>query len=179
VGGLLLVFGLQWVRNAILRASGYVPLHDEAAIYERERGQARRGAQAGGGMDWYSFMVACKGVFLEGLEVAFIVVTFGTARRHGIALATAAAATALVVVAVVGAVARAPENTLKFAVGLLLTTFGTFWATEGAGAEWPDEDAALPALLAVLAVASLIAVRMLRRRRAAAQPASQLAEATT
>jgi uncharacterized membrane protein len=129
-------------------------------------------------------MVAFKGVFLEGLEVAFIVVTFGTARRHGIALATGAAATALVVVAVVGAVARAPvtrvpENTLKFAVGLLLTTFGTFWATEGAGAEWPGEDAALPALLVVLAVALLIAVRVLRRRRAAARPASQLAEATT
>jgi uncharacterized membrane protein len=174
VGGLLLVFGLQWLRKAILRASGYLALHDEDATYAAERSQAQR--QAGdprAGMDWYAFTVAFKGVFLEGLEVAFIVITFGASRDHGIALAAAAAAAAFVVVAVAGLVARAPlsrvpENALKFAVGVLLTTFGTFWGAEGAGARWPGEDAALPVLLALFALTSLGAVRMLRRRRAGA-----------
>jgi uncharacterized membrane protein len=182
VGGLLLVFGLQWLRKAILRASGYVALHDEAAIYERERRQAGEEAGRGGdGIDWYSFTVAFKGVFLEGLEVAFIVITFGSARANGVALAAAAAATAFLVVAVAGAIARAPlsrvpENTIKFAVGLLLTTFGTFWSAEGAHAEWPGGDAALAGILALLALASFIAVRLLRARRAAAGMPSHPAE---
>jgi uncharacterized membrane protein len=177
VGALLLVFGLQWLRKAILRASGYIALHDEAAAYDAERAEA---SQAGGvsrdGVDWYAFTVAFKGVFLEGLEVAFIVITFGTARRHGIALAAAAAGAALIVVAVAGVLARAPlsrvpENTLKFAVGLLLTTFGTFWGAEGAGASWPGGDVALLGILAFLAFASFVTVRVLRERRTAtAQP---------
>jgi uncharacterized membrane protein len=183
VGGLLLVFGLQWLRKAILRASGYVALHDEAAIYETERGEASGARPVQDGIDWYSFTVAFKGVFLEGLEVAFIVITFGSARSHGIALAAAAAAAALVVVAVAGAVARAPlnrvpENTLKFAVGLLLTTFGTFWGAEGAGAEWPGDDAALAGILALFALASLAAVRLLQRRRADVRTCQQAGEAT-
>jgi uncharacterized membrane protein len=184
VGGLLLVFGLQWLRKAILRASGYFALHDEAAVYESERRRARR--RTGGahdGIDWYAFTVAFKGVFLEGLEVAFIVVTFGSARSHGVALAATAAAAALVVVAVAGAIARAPlsrvpENTLKFAVGLLLTTFGTFWAAEGAHVEWPGEDAALAGIFVLLALASFTAVRSLRRRRAAAGGPRRPAEVT-
>jgi uncharacterized membrane protein len=170
VGALLLVFGLQWLRKAILRASGYLALHDEDAIFAREQAQARSGgADRRGGVDWYSFTVSFKGVFLEGLEVAFIVITFGTARQHGIALAAAAAAAAFVVVAVAGALAhaplsRVPENTLKFTVGLLLTTFGTFWGAEGTGAHWPGDDAALPALLAFYAFVAFAAVRLLRRR---------------
>ncbi|HEY3191094.1 MAG TPA: hypothetical protein VGJ70_26610 [Solirubrobacteraceae bacterium] len=174
VGGLLLVFGLQWLRKAILRASGYIPLHDEAAAYAAERDEASHAAGVrDGGVDWYSFTVAFKGVLLEGLEVAFIVITFGTARSHGVALAAAAAAAALVVVAAAGVLARAPltrvpENTLKLAVGLLLTTFGTFWGAEGAGAHWPGDDAALPGILALLALTSLAAVRVLRRQRVAA-----------
>src|SRR6188472_1568435 len=145
VGALLLVFGLQWLRKAILRASGYLALHDEAAAFETERDRARRGARSGrDGIDWYAFTVAFKGVFLEGLEVAFIVITFGSSRTHGVALAAAAAAAAFVVVTLAGVVARAPlsrvpENALKFAVGILLTTFGTFWGAEGAGARWPGE----------------------------------------
>src|SRR6476469_4171379 len=168
VGALLLVFGLQWLRKAILRASGYKALHDEEAIYAAEQEEARRaGADVRAGVDWYSFTLSFKGVFLEGLEVAFIVLTFGSARAHGIPLAAAAAATALVIVVAIGAVvhaplSRVPENTLKFGVGLLLTTFGTFWATEGAGASWPAEDASLLVLLAFYAGASLIAVRSLR-----------------
>jgi uncharacterized membrane protein len=173
VGGLLLVFGLQWLRKAILRASGYVALHDETAAYATEREEALRAPGEEHGVDWYAFTVAFKGVFLEGLEVAFIVITFGASRSGGVALAAAAAAAALVVIAVAGALARAPlsrvpENTLKFAVGLLLTTFGTFWSAEGAGARWPAGDGALVGILALLALTSLVAVRALRHQRVAA-----------
>jgi uncharacterized membrane protein len=171
VGGLLLVFGLQWLRKAILRASGYKPLHDEAAAYAEERTEAAQ-AQAGesGALDWYSFTVAFKGVFLEGLEVAFIVVTFGAAKSNGVAIAAAAAASAFVVVVAVGAAVRAPlsrvpENALKFVVGLLLTSFGTFWSGEGAGVSWPGADAALLGILAVMVVTSLVAVRLLSHER--------------
>jgi uncharacterized membrane protein len=171
VGGLLLVFGLQWLRKAILRSGGYKPLHDEAAAYEKERTEAGRAATGGPGeLDWYSFTVAFKGVFLEGLEVAFIVITFGASRRHGVTIAAAAAAAALVIVVGVGASVRAPlsrvpENTLKFVVGLLLTSFGTFWAGEGAGVSWPGSDGALLGILALLALTSLLAVRLLRHER--------------
>jgi uncharacterized membrane protein len=171
VGGLLLVFGLQWLRKAILRASGYKPLHDEAAAFERERAQAGRATIGGPApVDWYSFTVAFKGVFLEGLEVAFIVITFGAAKSHGVTIAAAAAAAALVIVVAVGATVRAPlsrvpENTLKFVVGLLLTSFGTFWSGEGAGVSWPGSDGALLWILALYVAASLVAVRLLRRER--------------
>lgn len=181
VGALLLVFGLQWLRKAILRAGGYLALHDEDAAFAHEQELARRGAaEERAGVDWYAFTVAFKGVFLEGLEVAFIVITFGTARHHGIALAAAAAGAALVAVAIAGVVAhrplsRVPENTLKFAVGLLLVTFGTFWGAEGAGVHWPGDDAALPALLAFYALVALATVRVLRRRRAATRGARTMA----
>jgi len=173
VGALLLVFGLQWLRKAILRASGYLALHGEAAAYERERDDARHSVtDQDGKVDWYSFTVAFTGVFLEGLEVAFIVITFGASRDGGVALAAAAAGAALFFVAAAGALARAPltrvpENSLKFAVGLLLTTFGTFWGAEGAGVDWPAGDAALPIILAAFAIGSFAAVRVLRRERAA------------
>jgi uncharacterized membrane protein len=170
VGGLLLVFGLQWLRKAILRASGFKALHDEAAIYRRQAAEAgSAGADERAGIDWYSFTVAFKGVLLEGLEVAFIVVTFGSNQRS-IPLAAAGAVTAIVLVIVVGVrvrapLSRVPENTLKFAVGLLLTTFGTFWAAEGAGVSWPGSDAALLVLLALYAGMALALVRLLRARR--------------
>ncbi len=171
VGALLLVFGLQWLRKAILRASGYVALHDEEAAFAREREEARRaGLEQRAGLDWYSFTVSFKGVLLEGLEVAFIVITFGAARSGGIAITAAAASAAFVLVVVAGALvhgplSRVPENALKFAVGLMLTSFGVFWSAEGAGVSWPGGDAALPAILAFLLVASLAAVRLLRRER--------------
>ena len=171
VGGLLLVFGLQWLRKAILRSSGYTALHDEEAIYEKERDEAlRAGRDIRRGVDWYSFTLSFKGVFLEGLEVAFIVLTFGTARTNGVALAAAAAAAAFLVVGGAGVLvhaplSRVPENTLKFTVGLLLTTFGTFWSAEGAGASWPGDDAALVAILGFFAAASFGAVRLLRQQR--------------
>src|SRR3954471_20569119 len=173
VGGLLLIFGLQWLRKAILRAGGYKGLHDEDAIYTREREEAARaGADVRRGVDWYSFTISFKGVFLEGLEVAFIVVTFGASRSGGVALAAAAAAAAFVVVGIAGALvhaplSRVPENTLKFAVGLLLSTFGTFWAAEGAGVSWPGDEAALLVILGFLAAVSLVAARVLRTQHEA------------
>ncbi|TML70012.1 MAG: hypothetical protein E6G13_09090 [Actinobacteria bacterium] len=176
VGALLLVFGLQWLRKAILRASGYKALHDEDEIYRREAAEAAAaGTQLRGGTDWYAFTVAFKGVLLEGLEVVFIVITFGSAQGH-LAVAVAGAAAALVLVVVAGVLARGPlervpENTIKFAVGLLLTTFGCFWSAEGAGVDWPGNELSLLALLAFLAGCSWLAVRALRRRRVSLRPA--------
>jgi uncharacterized membrane protein len=171
VGALLLTFGLQWLRKAILRASGYKPLHDEAAIFERQRAAAlASGTEMRAGLDWYAFTLCFKGVLLEGLEVAFIVVTFG-ASANNIWLAAIGAVAALVMVLTAGVaihapLSRVPENTLKFAVGLLLTTFGTFWSAEGAGATWPASDGAILGILGVYALASLIFVRVLERQRA-------------
>jgi uncharacterized membrane protein len=167
VGALLLAFGLQWLRKAILRASGFKALHDEEAIYAEELAEARAaGHEERAGMDWYGFTLSFKGVLLEGLEVAFIVVTFGSAQGN-IALAAVAAGVALVLVATVGVLvrsplARVPENTLKFAVGVMLTTFGIFWSAEGAGADWPGGDAALIGVLVFVALVSLLLVRVAR-----------------
>jgi len=172
VGGLLLAFGLQWLRKAILRSSGYKALHDEDAIFAQETAEAR-GAEVEkrAGLDWYGFTLSFKGVLLEGLEVAFIVLTFGSA-QGSIALAALGAGIALVLVAVVGVLVRAPlarvpENTLKFAVGVMLTTFGIFWSAEGAGADWPGDDASLPVVLVFVCALSFAAVATLRRRRPA------------
>ena len=169
VGGLLLTFGLQWLRKAILRAGGYKALHDEEAVFRVERGQALSAERVErAGLDWYSFTIAFKGVLLEGLEVVFIVLSFGAA-QHRLGLAAAAAGTALVLVAGAGVLARAPlarvpENTIKFSVGLLLTTFGTFWGAEGAGAHWPGEDLALLGLLAFFTALALTIVRLIAPR---------------
>ena len=172
VGTVLLVFGLQWLRKAVLRASGLKALHDEEAIYEAEvallRASGERLAH-----DWYAFTVAFKGVFLEGLEVAFIVVTFG-GTQHNVALVAIGAAAALVVVLIAGIIVhapltRVPENTLKFGVGLMLTSFGIFWSTEGAGVSWPGSDASLLGVLAFMALVSFGLVTYLRR--ASATPA--------
>jgi uncharacterized membrane protein len=168
VGGLLLVFGLQWLRKAILRASGLKALHDEQAAFEAEQAAARgAGGVGGGGLDAYSFTVAFKGVLLEGLEVVFIVLTFG-ANQHNVPLAAAAAAVAVVAVTLAGVAAhaplsRVPENTLKFGVGVMLTSFGIFWGAEGAGSHWPGGDAALLAIVPATLVCGLAMVSALRR----------------
>jgi len=177
VGALLLAFGLQWLRKAILRASGYVPLHDEAAAFERERAEARAaGRDDRTPMDWYSFTIAFKGVLLEGLEVAFIVVTFGSTQGHlGLAAAAAVAAAVLVVavgLVVRGPLQRVPENALKYTVGVLLTGFGTFWGAEGAGVEWPGSDAAVLGVIAFVALASFGLTWQLRRRRPTLEPSA-------
>jgi uncharacterized membrane protein len=172
VGGLLLVFGLQWLRKAILRASGYKAVHDEAQIYADEVTAARQAPveRHGRVADWYAFTLAFKGVLLEGLEVVFIALTFG-ANQHNLPLASLAAATAVVVVAAAGLAARAPlarvpENSMKFVVGIMLTGFGIFWGTEGASATWPGGDAALPVLIGAIALFAFGLVALLRRRRA-------------
>jgi uncharacterized membrane protein len=178
VGGLLLVFGLQWLRKAILRAGGLKALHDEDEIF---RSQAERAREAGGGaagaIDGYSLAIAFKGVLLEGLEVAFIVVTFGANQHHvGLAAIAAAAAVALVMAvgfAVRGPLARVPENAMKFAVGIMLTSFGMFWSAEGAGAAWPGSDGALPVLIVAVAAASVALAYRLRTGAPAPQPAAR------
>jgi uncharacterized membrane protein len=169
VGGLLLVFGLQWLRKAILRAAGLKALHDETALFAEESERARMVAQGQerSGIDPYAFTVSFKGVLLEGLEVVFIVLTFG-ANQHRIGLAAIAALAAVAVVVAVGfavraPLARVPENALKFGVGVMLTSFGMFWSAEGAGAHWPGGDAALLVIIPGLLLAALIMVSLLRR----------------
>jgi uncharacterized membrane protein len=176
VGALLLIFGLQWLRKAILRASGYKSLHDEEAIYRRNLEESRRAATVvRAGMDWYAFTLSFKGVFLEGLEVAFIVLTFGsTAGPGGIVLAAEGAVVAIVLVGLAGVLVHqplstVPENTLKFAVGAMLTTFGIFWGAEGAAGGvnpdvWPAGDAAILGILALVLIWSLVLVNVLRRQ---------------
>jgi uncharacterized membrane protein len=170
IGSLLLIFGLQWLRKAILRAGGLKALHDEDAIYQAEVAELRAAGNGRGPLDWYGFTVAFKGVFLEGLEVAFIVVTFGAAQGH-LGLAALGAAAALVAVLAVGLVvhrplSRVPENTLKFGVGVMLTSFGIFWTTEGAGATWPGNDAFILVVIAfVLSVAGFFVVALRRNVR--------------
>jgi uncharacterized membrane protein len=176
VGALLLVFGLQWLRKAILRASGYKALHDEDAIFARELADAQGAERVErGGLDWYGFVLSFKGVLLEGLEVVFIVLTFGST-QGSIPLAAVGAAVALVLVAGVGfavraPLARVPENLMKFSVGVMLTTFGIFWSAEGAGAHWPGEDASLLGVLGFVIVVSVLLVQLLKRERLETVPA--------
>jgi uncharacterized membrane protein len=170
IGGLLLIFGLQWLRKAILRASGFKALHDEDAIFARELADAEGAAHLErAGLDWYGFVLSFKGVLLEGLEVVFIVLTFGST-QGSIPLAAAGAAAALILVAGVGfavraPLARVPENLMKFSVGVMLTTFGIFWSTEGAGAHWPGSDAAILGVLGFVILVSLFFVQLLKRER--------------
>jgi len=163
VGGLLLIFGLQWLRKAILRSARLKPKHNESQIYHRELDAAREAGASSTGFDGYAFAVAFKGVLLEGLEVAFIVITFG-ANQHRVGLAAASAALAVLVVVAAGFAARAPlarvpENTMKFAVGVMLSSFGMFWGAEGVGARWPGGEAALPAIVAALLVLAVLMSR--------------------
>ena len=174
VGGLLLIFGLQWLRKAVLRAGGSKALRDELQAYERERAAAQSAGSVRGGIDPYAFVIAFKGVLLEGLEVVFIVLTFG-ANQHHIGLAAAAAGVAVLAVTAAGIaihapLQRVPENTLKFIVGVMLTSFGTFWGAEGAGAHWPGGDAALLAIVPATFLFALTLVTALRRRARSPRP---------
>ncbi|MBI1759144.1 MAG: TMEM165/GDT1 family protein [Actinobacteria bacterium] len=179
VGTLLLIFGLQWLRKAIFRSSGLKAQHDEDAEFRARTATARlAGGQRRLGLDWFGFVVSAKGVFLEGVEVVFIVLTFGLAAGD-VPAATVAAVSAGLLVVAVGLVAsrpltRVPENTLKYGVGLLLATYGTFWAVEGLGAwhgggslSWPGGDWALPAILAGWVTLSRVAVAGFRPARPA------------
>ena len=189
IGGLLLIFGLQWLRKAILRAAGLKALHNEAAIYAAELAAARNAPPSRRGIvtDWYSFTLSFKGVLLEGLEVAFIALTFG-ANQHDIPLAALAAIAAIAVVTAAGIavrapLARVPENTLKFIVGIMLTSFGIFWGGEGAGARWPGADMALLGIAPAVALFALTLVVVLRATRQRAEsdhtPSSSTERATS
>jgi uncharacterized membrane protein len=181
VGTLLLVFGLQWLRKAILRAAGLKALHDEDESYRAEvDAAARAGEERRLGLDWFAFVVSFKGVFLEGLEIVFIVITFGL-NAGSIPLAVVGAALGGIIVLGAGfalhrPLARVPENTIKFVVGLLLTTFGTFWAVEGLGwfsssqdrLEWPGGDLALPVLLIAWCALAWATIRLVTPRAKAA-----------
>jgi uncharacterized membrane protein len=167
VGGLLLIFGLQWLRKAILRSTGLKDKHDELESYKQATQAARAAGGRHTGFDGYAFTIAFKGVLLEGLEVAFIVLTFG-ANQHRVALAAAAAGLAVLLVTAAGVAARAPlarvpENTMKFAVGVMLSSFGMFWGAEGAGSSWPGGDAALLAIIPGVLLAAIALAWTVRR----------------
>jgi uncharacterized membrane protein len=192
IGALLLIFGLQWLRKAILRSSGLKSTHDEDKIFREEQEAAAKAShQIRLGLDWFGFVVSFKGVLLEGLEVVFIVISFGLRARavdpQAMLHASLGAVAALVMVVIAGAIARkplssVPENTMKYAVGLLLSTFGTFWSVEGLGffgsgresLEWPGDIWALVGVLATWIIVSrvtIIVLRMLTRRGAASDAA--------
>jgi uncharacterized membrane protein len=166
IGSLLLVFGLQWLRKAILRATGFKAPHDENQIFLKETEEARTAPLVRrASLDWFAFTVSFKGMLLEGLEVVFIVMTIGASSGQ-MGVAAGAAFGAAVIVGGIGValrhpLSRVPENSLKFAVGLLLTTFGTFWAGEGIGINWLGEDLALIWLLGIYALSSFAIVRYL------------------
>jgi uncharacterized membrane protein len=178
IGTLLLLFGLKWLKNAIMRYAGLKARHDEQAIYEETRAELRARGEveaSSSRFDLFGFLLSYKSVLLEGLEVAFIVITFGlsaasstVSRSSGIASAAVGALGAFLLVILVGAIvrvplAKVPENTLKFVVGIMLTTFGTFWLGEGFGVEWPLSDAFLLILIAIYLGASFLLTIWLKR----------------
>ena len=169
VGGLLLVFGLQWLRKAILRTAGLKAKHDEDAIFAENVAELSE-MPAAGGRDATAFVVAFKGVFLEGLEVVVIVITLG-ATSHRLGLAAAAAGAASLVVGIVGLIVHrqlsgVPENAMKMGVGLMLVSFGTFWSAEGVHADWPGSDLAIPVLVAFYGLVAWLLVLSLRHHHA-------------
>jgi uncharacterized membrane protein len=170
VGGLLLLFGMRWLRKAILRTARVIPLHDEAAVYASETRALSQGFLVATGWDATAVTAAFKIVMLEGIEVVFIVVAIGATSGELIP-ASVGAIIALVAVILLGLVlhrplALVPENALKFAVGILLCAFGAFWAGEGIGIAWPGEDWSIVALIAGFLAVAAIAVALSRRRQA-------------
>jgi uncharacterized membrane protein len=177
VGALLLVLGLSWLRKAILRSSGHKDLHDEDAIYAET--VAELSQTAASKRDSVGFAVAFKGVFLEGTEVVLIVVSLG-ATQHRLGLAALSAAAAAVLVTGVGVlVARqlseVPENTIKTLVGIMLTSFGTFWVGEGSGVHWPGSDLAIPVLAGFFTLITFGYVALMRTRFPAPEPVTEAA----
>jgi uncharacterized membrane protein len=172
IGVLLLLFGLGWLRKAVLRAAGIMALHDEDAIFERERNQLEGEVRSARAADGIAALASFKAVLLEGLEVVFIVLAVGAGRGLMIPAALGALA-AFVAVMAVGLVihkplARVPENTLKFLVGIMLSAFGVFWTSEGLGAPWPGGDLALFGLVAAFALGALGLVALVKPREATA-----------
>ena len=167
VGALLLLFGLRWLRKAILRFSGIVAIHDEELIYQRELAELRAQGLRRNEFDWIGFLVAYKAVLLEGTEVAFIVIAFGAAGGAALTSAVAGAIVAGILVIALGVALQkpltmVPENWLKFGVGAMLCSFGVFWFAEALGMTWPGDALSIPLIVATFLVASWLAVRMLR-----------------
>ena len=171
IGVLLLLFGMRWLRKAILRSAGVIPLHDEATAFATETAELRDQASRNeAGLDWIASLTTFKAVLLEGLEVVFIVIALGAGRGMLVA-ASAGAVAACLVVALVGLIvhrplARVPENTLKFVVGIMLSAFGVFWTGEGLGVAWPGSDFAIVGFAAIFLAVSAVAVALARRPRA-------------
>jgi uncharacterized membrane protein len=170
VGVLLILFGMRWLRKAILRASGFIALHDEERAFAEETDMLKRQA-ADRRADFLAGLAAYKAVLLEGVEVVFIVIAVGAG--HGLTgYASVGAAAAVILVLAIGVavhrpLSQVPENALKFVVGLMLTSFGVFWTGEGLGAAWPGADAALLAIAAIFAATALVATKFLRNFHAA------------
>lgn len=166
IGTLIVLFGLRWLHKAILRSAGVIALHDENKSYEETVRQLHGSPLR---QDWVAFTIALKGVFLEGMEVVFIVVAVG-GTSGGLHIAVAGGLLAMIVIAAIGVVVRrplaqVPENTLKYAVGVILASIGTFWAAEGMGATWPLDLVSVLGIAAIYFGASRLAVMMIRRRR--------------
>jgi uncharacterized membrane protein len=160
----MLLFGLRWLHKAVLRSAGVVALHDEERAYQKTVGELQNEPA---GNDWVGFVLALKGVFLEGLEVVFIVIAVG-GTGHNMPVAIVGGLVSALVVAAAGVVvrkplARVPENTLKYAVGIILTSLGTFWAAEGMGGKWPLDFVFIAGLVVIYFAASRLAVTIIRR----------------
>jgi Ca2+/H+ antiporter, TMEM165/GDT1 family len=171
VGVLLLLFGLRWLRKAILRSIGVIALHDEDAAFARETRELTEAQRRASAFDWVAGAAAFKAVLVEGIEVVFIVIAVGAARGL-LGFASAGAVAACVAVAAIGAaihrpLARVPENGLKFAVGVMLSAFGLFWTGESLGVPWPGGDAAILAFIALFLAVALALVRLLKPRATA------------
>ena len=168
IGVLLLLFGMRWLRKAILRAAGVIPLHDEAIAYATETAQLREQASLDSArLDWLAALASFKAVMLEGLEVVFIVIAVGAGRGLIVPASVGAIAACLLVAAIGFAIhrplARVPENMLKFVVGVVLSAFGVFWIGEGFGVDWPGEDIAIIVFAALFFVVALGTVALTRR----------------
>jgi len=164
IGTLIVLFGLRWLHKAILRSAGVIAMHDENKSYEDTLKELHGSPLR---QDWVAFTIALKGVFLEGMEVVFIVVAVG-GTSGGLHIAVAGGLLAMIAVAVLGVVVRkplaqVPENTLKYAVGVILASIGTFWAAEGMGATWPLDLVSVLGIAAIYFGASRVAVMMVRR----------------
>jgi Ca2+/H+ antiporter, TMEM165/GDT1 family len=173
IGTMILLFGLRWLRKAILRSAGLIPLHDEAAAFAKNAAAMREANTTGGrrarGWDKIAFAAAFHITMLEGTEVVFIVIALGAGGTGLLLPASLGAAAALLVILALGLalhrpLARVPENTLKFVVGVLLSAFGTFWVGEGAGFAWPGSDLAIPFLMAGYLVIALGLVPICRNQ---------------
>jgi uncharacterized membrane protein len=168
IGTLLLLFGMRWLRKAILRAAGVIPLHDEEATFARESAKLHS-LGLGGRWDKVGMATAFKITLLEGLEVVFIVIAVGAGGPGLLVPASLGALAAMLVVILLGVLVHRPlsaipENAFKFIVGVLLSAFGAFWAGEGMGLAWPGEDWSIPGLVAGFLVVSLLTIRLCRDR---------------